>query len=876
MVTISATEYKSKGKNTRVISCKGKKCLSMPRKDSTITILADVKPMSMYKVTLMACLAGSGNGSVVVEFSGPGYTEQSFQTYVKSKDFRPYSFNIPIDDVVPEMSLVVSRPYKTSGNILIEAISYEEVERPESDIELAAALRAYESNTAIEKVVALREQTARKMEAHLVVKGKKTGTPIRIGGKGYRWRGKNIRTVSNFGSVCVYMSSRESTVVVPIKIVSEAKYKVTVTAARVDGSGNGIMMVNLFGGQRFDGSHAQINVSSGKLQQYIVNISSPKFPSNLPMNLRFWRPSNGSGTVCIKDIEFVQISGKIIPNTPRKPKSNKVRAIRTKKSRNHTIISTPLKTPKENNEMKFRPYKASSIGNIKKVLINSADQVPKVSIITPTRDGVELLKNCYKALNENTGYPNWEWIVGDSNSQDSTVEFIKGLKDPRVKLIERGTTEGSFSSINNELVKHADGEYYLFLNDDTEPGPLWLYEMMSKIHRHPEIGVVGARLEYVDGKIQHAGVAFIPEGPANLGKAALKQFAPKFHEHDRFYQAVTAACLLMRKKDFNAVNGFDPIYHFCYEDIDLCLKVRYQLNKKVLYAANAKVKHLESVTQKRHRTSGDKQQVGIKEFKKRWGHRAEKDFVKYMKQADRNIYKVDVSFVTCVNNLSQYIRLVVGSLFMNNTGCNYEIIPIMNFGNPYSAASALNLGISKARGKIIVLCHQDVLFYENWVDTMFERINKIEQSCPEWGVLGTAGITTKDVTVGVVYNLRGKMQWSSTRKAVVSQVQTVDEHCMIIRKNSKLRFDDKRLNGFHLYGAEICLMALSRGMRNYGIVCPLTHSGKSGSLASGKKEFMRLLNVLANKWRKKFPIIRTPTSVIRRNRVITYIKFKNE
>ena len=399
--------------------------------------------------------------------------------------------------------------------------------------------------------------------------------------------------------------------------------------------------------------------------------------------------------------------------------------------------------------------------------------------------------------------------------------------------------------------------------------------MMSKIHRHDDIGIVGARLMYHENRVQHAGIVFIPQGPANIGKAVLKGFPINYQLKDRFYQAVTAACLLIRKKDFNAVKGFDPIYHFCYEDVDLCLKISKGLGKKILYAANAVVFHDESSTQKRYGTAGDLQRKGISEFKKRWMKRVEKDYTMYQRDIDKNILDVDISFVTCINNLTQYRNYIVGSLFMNKTKRNYEIIPIMNFNNPYSAAQALNIGIEKARANIVVLCHQDVLFYNNWIDLLFKRIDEIERKDKRWGVIGTAGITLKDETLGVVYNMKGRLQWRSTKKQTIYPVQTLDEHCMIIRKNSGLRFDERTFSGFHFYGSDLCLIALSKNMQNYGILCPLVHDSGSGSIASGRREFMRYLNALANKWRGRFNRIRTPTSIIRKKSVKTFIKFKN-
>lgn len=729
--------------------------------------------------------------------------------------------------------------------------------------------------------------------------------PVVIGGNGYRWRGRSIRTVRRDNNTCVSMPRRDSMIMAPCVINESKLYKVTITASR--NSGNGALIVDFFGGKFYSGKHIPVNIVKSEMYSYVITIEAPHFPKSLPMYLRVWRPHNAVGNVFVRSIRY-EICSKPVQDLPKpKPKKapkakdlterkriegagqkevdasaflqrrkDRIRErMRLKKNKRNKLHIPTVGKPKENKTMKFKPYKPKHPTNMaSKVLVRNPEDVPMVSIITPTRDGVDLLEKCYEALDKNTCYPNWEWIIGDSNSTDKTAEKVKSWQDPRIKLIERGTTDGSFSSINNELTKYATGEYFLFLNNDTEPQQFWLYEMMSKIHRHADIGIVGARLMYGPSKIQHSGIAFIREGPANIGKAVLKSFPKKFAKHDRFYQAVTAACLLISTKDFNAVDGFDPAYYFCYEDVDLCLKVKHSLNKKVLYAANAIVYHKESVTQKIHKTSGTKQKEGIITFKERWMSKVDKDFVKYQNNDAKGKYPVDVSFVTCVNNMSQYRSYVVGSLFKSKTLKNYEIIPILNFGNPYSAAHALNIGLDRARSDIVVFCHQDVLFYEDWVDMLFDRIQEIETRTKKWGVIGTAGISRRDDIVGVVHNMKGRLQWQSSKRSRICPVQTVDEHCMIIRKSSKLRFDQNVFNGFHFYGPDICLSALSKGFMNFGILCPLVHDSKSTSLVSGKREFMRLLNALAKKWRAKFPHIRTPTSIVRKKSVQTFVKFK--
>ena len=723
-----------------------------------------------------------------------------------------------------------------------------------------------------------------------------------IGGSGYRWRGKSIRTVLRNNNTCVTMPRKESMIIAPCAVNEKKLYKIIITASR--NSGNGALLVDFFGGKFYSGIPVPVNITKSEMHNYVVTVETPSFPRSLPVYLRVWRPRDAVGNIFIRSVRYdvcsKPISGKPKPQKPENIKDNTERA-RIESSRENKVDTslylqrrkdrireklqekknkrTKLQTiakPKENKVMKFKPYKIKKPTNmVTKVLVLKPEDVPKVSIITPTRDGSELLEKCYNALDKNTCYPNWEWIIGNSASTDVTVKQVKGWNDPRIKLVERGTTDGSFSSINNELVKYATGEFVLFLNDDTEPQPFWLYEMMSKIHNNKKIGIVGAKLMYGPDRIQHAGIAFIQQGPANIGKAVLKSFPKGFAKQDRFYQAVTAACLLISKSDFEEVDGFDPIYYFCYEDVDLCLKVKHKLGKKILYAANAVVYHKESTTQKKYKTAGVKQQDGIKIFKERWMKKVPKDFAAYQQNMDKGKRTIDISFVTCVNNIAQYRSYVVGSLFKNKTDKKYEIIPIMNFGNPYSAAQALNLGIIKARGEIVVLCHQDVLFYENWIDMLFERIVEVENRTKKWGVLGTAGITVREDTVGVVHNIKGSLQWQASKRLKVCSVQTVDEHCMIIRKSSGLRFDSEIFNGFHFYGPDICLNALNKGFMNFGILCPLVHGSRSSSLISGKKEFMRLLNALAKKWRSKFPHIRTPTSVIRKRSVQTFVRFNN-
>jgi len=869
ITTIGGPKFRWRGKNIRTIKGEDCNCVSLPRKDSKILTPISVDPFSTYRFVVSA-RKNSGNGLVAIKFSGCEYGGEEFVSFVRANQLNDLVFDVNIESIFDDPNLHIYRPPNASGNILVEQIDYEKIDTPLTKEELAAIEMSKKTLRGQEEIRERKEKETQKRE----LAGCEMGKSVTVGGNGYRWKGISIRTAYKFGTTCITLPKKDSTILIPASTINPStRYQVKILAAQNTLQGKGQILVNFFGGIKYDSSHTGVVVSGVKLKEYSVIITSPKFPKNMPMNLRVWNAATNSGVVCIKSISYTDIS------KPKPKKSHTVAVKRHKKPA--TSVKKKFKPKriikhrKEDFTMKFKPYGKPTRDRVSEVFVSSADDVPKVSIITPTREGEDLIRKCWTALNANTSYPNWEWIVGDSDSQDGTVEFLRSLNDPRVKIIERNTTDGSFSSINNELAECATGDYYLFLNNDTEPQPFWLYTMMSKIYHHEEIGVVGARLKYPGGSTQHCGVAFIPEGPANIGREALKRLPPEYVEADRFYQAVTAACLLIRKKDFEAVGKFDPVYHFCYEDIDLCLKVGHNLNKKILYAAKAIAIHDESATQKKLKQHGPLQKAGIVEFKKRWMAKVTKDYGSVIKGTYKNECRVDVSFVTCVSDMPQYLSMVAGSLFKGTKNKNYEIIPILNRGNKYSAAQALNLGIDIARSNIIVCCHQDILFYDGWADQLFERVAEIEKKAKNWGVLGVAGIDQKDNTIGIVHNMRGKIQWQSTKKAKVFPVQTLDECAFVIRKNSRLGFDGKTFTGFHMYGVDICMLALSKGMKNYGIVAPLVHGSNSGSLVSGRKAFMKDLNAVAAKWRKKFPIIRTPTSIIRRKNVKTFIKFSS-
>lgn len=224
-----------------------------------------------------------------------------------------------------------------------------------------------------------------------------------------------------------------------------------------------------------------------------------------------------------------------------------------------------------------------------------------VSIIIPFKDKVELLKKCVPSILNKTDYPNFEILLVSNNSvKKETAEYITALTaaDKRIRALEYNIPF-NYAQINNWAVQQAQGEYVLLLNNDIEViSNEWLTSMVEHIQR-PEVGAVGAQLFYPNNTIQHAGVI--------LG---LGGFAGHNHKHFpsdltgyfsrictiQNFSAVTGACLLTKKRLFEAVHGLDEKHlAISLNDIDYCLKLR-KAGFLITYTPYAKLYHYESIS----------------------------------------------------------------------------------------------------------------------------------------------------------------------------------------------------------------------------------------------------------------------------------------
>lgn len=222
-----------------------------------------------------------------------------------------------------------------------------------------------------------------------------------------------------------------------------------------------------------------------------------------------------------------------------------------------------------------------------------------VSIIIPNKDNKDTLKKCIDSVLTKTTYDNYEIIIVENNStQQETFDYYKELeKNSRIRVI-KWEKEFNFSAINNYAAKSANGEYLLFLNNDIEVRSAdWIDGMLGNAQRK-DVGIVGCRLLYPDNTIQHAGVIIGIGGIAghaftNLPAARLGYMHRASTQVD--YSAVTAACMMISKKLFEEVGGFEEKLTVAFNDIDLCLRVR-EKGYLVVYDAYVEMIHYESKT----------------------------------------------------------------------------------------------------------------------------------------------------------------------------------------------------------------------------------------------------------------------------------------
>ena len=264
-------------------------------------------------------------------------------------------------------------------------------------------------------------------------------------------------------------------------------------------------------------------------------------------------------------------------------------------------------------------------------LIKYKHDNPKVSIIIPMKDKVNLTKVCIDSLYNKNTYQNFEIIIVDNNStEEETLNYFNALKKEHdnVKILTI-KEEFNYSRLNNLAIKEATGDYILLLNNDTEVLDKDFLDYMVGYASRDHVGCVGLKLLYKDLKVQHAGVVLGYGGVAgHIFVTASNKDIGIFNRlsmpYD--YSAVTAACLLVKKSKYLEVGGFDENLKVALNDVDFNLKML----KKGYYNVclnNISLLHYESKSRGYEVTKEQIERFQKEQdyMKKKWGKELEND-----------------------------------------------------------------------------------------------------------------------------------------------------------------------------------------------------------------------------------------------------------
>ena len=243
--------------------------------------------------------------------------------------------------------------------------------------------------------------------------------------------------------------------------------------------------------------------------------------------------------------------------------------------------------------------------------------MPLISIIILCYNKLEFTKKCLKSVFSNTFYSNYEVLVVDNASVDDTSGYLEAFGN-KIKFIHSNKNLG-FVGGNNLAINYAEGDYVVFLNNDTEVKPKWLIGLQSVFTYYPKAGVVGSMLVFPNQTLQEAGGIIFSDGTGwNYGRND-KLNVSKYN-FVREVDYCSGASLIVRKSILTKLGGFDPLYSPAYyEDTDLCFSTR-KLGYKVYYSPFSKVVHHEGITSGTDTSTGFKkyQLINKIKFEEKW------------------------------------------------------------------------------------------------------------------------------------------------------------------------------------------------------------------------------------------------------------------
>jgi len=273
-------------------------------------------------------------------------------------------------------------------------------------------------------------------------------------------------------------------------------------------------------------------------------------------------------------------------------------------------------------------------------------------ILTLSWNGKSKLEKLAPTLIKSLNNIEYKWLVKENGSNDGSIEYLNGLNNSNIIPIQWKNNLQNFAEGCNVLFKEAspkENDYILLLNNDIIFNDFSSIKNMIRIMDNDgSVGIVGAKLNYTDTrKLQHAGIEWDKNKDMLPWHYRLGEMEDAHARKNREFDACTGAVLLVRaglyenacRTNKSGLNGFDEQFIWCFDDIDLCLAIRYNLNKRVIYCGETNIFHEESATLKTTKTNRLFMQHNVNLFRKKWGNTIKENHTLYVSNPNYNLYK---------------------------------------------------------------------------------------------------------------------------------------------------------------------------------------------------------------------------------------------
>ncbi len=531
-----------------------------------------------------------------------------------------------------------------------------------------------------------------------------------------------------------------------------------------------------------------------------------------------------------------------------------------KEGNTHAKVS-PGPEPKKLASVALAPKPASPVPSPK---TNVAPT--QVSIIIPAFNNLALTRQCLDAVNRNTPVGSFELVIVDNASTDGTVEFLREKEKAGELRLIRNPKNLGFAKACNQGAQIARGNHLLFLNNDTSVQPGWLEPLLHILEADPQVAAAGSKLLFPGGAIQHAGVALAED----KGRDPLLGFHLFANEkadfamanERRVYQAVTAACVLVRKSIFDQVGGFDEGYWNGYEDIDLCLQFQ-ERGCLTVYEPASVVVHHES-------QSGPERvarlEENVRRLHQKWLGKVTPDVViepdgkmnlsptsklrpysvptAPAKKGDAKIkprHSGLTSIIILAHNQLDDTRQCLASI-EQNTPLPHELILVDNgstdgtpeFFRQYASSrdnvrvvfnranlgfsAGNNQGLALAQGETVLLLNNDTVVTQGWL----ERMLSVLERHPETGLVGPVSnsVSGPQLVSPVAYSSLADLpafaaQVASARSGQSAEVPRLVGFCLLMRRSAveKIGGLDAQFGSGNFEDDDLCLRAGFAGFK---------------------------------------------------------------